>query len=144
GSSPWPCCRYFTGSARGGGGALSNVFANSPRNGCGAGAGPHVAAVAINFHFENVRHPTPCNSAKHRTRQPPIGKRIFPIIHTSILNVNVWWYSSSTHAAASKVIIWCPLERWIRSSVIPGRFLGWQSWQVHQQSSFATIIRAVI
>src|SRR5207247_3103780 len=30
--------------------------------------------------------------------------------------------SSSTHVGGSKVIIWCPLARWIRSSVIPGRF----------------------
>ena len=47
------------------------------------------------------------------------------IILTSILNVNVWWFSSSTHVGASKVTIWCPLERWIRSSVIPGRFFDW-------------------
>ena len=33
-----------------------------------------------------------------------------------------WWYSFSTHAGASKVTIWCPLARWIRSFVIPGRF----------------------
>src|SRR5437867_7993205 len=32
-SRPSPHCRYFTGSARGGGGAFSNAFANSPRNG---------------------------------------------------------------------------------------------------------------
>src|SRR5271166_1981919 len=32
GSRPSPHCRYFTGTARGGGGALSNAFANSPRN----------------------------------------------------------------------------------------------------------------
>ena len=41
------------------------------------------------FHCGNVPHPTPCNSAKHRTRQPPIGRRTSRIIPTSILNVNV-------------------------------------------------------
>src|SRR5438094_10677561 len=37
-SSPSPHWRYFTGSARGGGGALSNAFANSPRNGSSTNA----------------------------------------------------------------------------------------------------------
>jgi hypothetical protein len=31
--------------------------------------------------------------------------------------------------------IWCPLARWIQFSVIPGRYSGWPSWQVHPQSS---------
>jgi hypothetical protein len=52
----------------------------------------------------------------------PIGERTSRRILTSILNVNVWWFSSSTPAAASKVTIWCPLERWIPFSVIPGRY----------------------
>src|SRR6266480_3497969 len=37
-SSPSPHCRYFAGSARGGGGAFSKAFANSPRNGSSTNA----------------------------------------------------------------------------------------------------------
>ena len=61
-----------------------------------------------------------------RFRQPPIGNRTLRLIPISILNVNVWWCSSSTHVGASKVTIWCPLARWIQSFVIRGRFSGWQ------------------
>lgn len=93
------------------------------------------------YHFENVRHRIPCDNAKHLIRQPPIGKRISPLILTSILNVSVWWYSSSTPADASRVTTWYPLEQWTQFSVIPGRFSDWQSWPVQPQSSFATIIR---
>ena len=61
------------------------------------------------------------------------------IILTSIPNVNVWWFSSSTPVGASKVTIWCPLARWIQSSVIPGRFFDWRLWRVRRQSSSHTI-----
>lgn len=92
----------------------------------------------------NVPRPKTFNSARHQTRQPPISNRISRVILTSILNVNVWWFSFLTHVGASKVIIWCPLERWIRSFVIPGKFFDWRLWQVRQQSSLHTIIRMAI
>ncbi len=63
------------------------------------------AGMENRFIDGNVPLPTPCNIVKRLIRQPPIGKRISPLIHTSILNVNVWWYSSSTPADASKVTI---------------------------------------
>ena len=74
------------------------------------------------FHYGNVPYPMQCNIVKHRSRQPPIGIRILPVILTSILNVNVWWFLYSTHVGASKGTIWCPLGRWIQFSAIPVKY----------------------